>query len=166
MISECRMGKRFRLKTFIAVVTFFAFCCVCLVALEQSIVGRTHYARKLEAHIDGLIAKRPSNLSSAQWQCMINWTRNLHGNSLIAFQVSTRDIAAFEVRVGKKLSGNVDAATIEWIWDEYAKICPGGQKYQRFRIMMNKALIHLNSPELLEPAVMNRDNVGYQSIAW
>ena len=152
------MRKRFSLKTLLAVVLFFVLGWLCIIAVEHSIVGRTYYARKLEAHIDGLIAKRPSNLSSAQWQCMVNWTRNLHGNSLIAFQVSTRDIAAFEVRVGKKLSGNVDAATIEWIWDEYAEICPGGERYQRFRTMVNEVLIHLNSPELLESEAINHDN--------
>ena len=51
---------------------------------------------------------------------MVDWTRNLHGNNRIAFQTGTGDIAAFEARVGKKLSGKVDAGTIEWIWDAYA----------------------------------------------
>ncbi len=148
------MRKRFGLKALLAAVAFFAFCCV---AVQQSIVGRTHYARKLEAHIDGLYVKKPSGLNPAQWQCMVDWTRNLHGNSLIAFQTSTRDISAFEARIKKGVSGEVDAATIEWIWDEYANVCPGGERYQRFRIMVNETLA-LKSPVLLEPPVMDRDN--------
>jgi hypothetical protein len=149
------MRERFSLKTLLAAVASFA---VCVVAVQQSIVGRSHYARKLEAHIDGLYAKKPGNLTPAQWQCMVDWTRNLHGNSLVAFQTSTRDIAVFEQRIDRGLSGKVDAATIEWIWDEYANVCPGGQKYQRFRTMVNENLVALKSPVLLEPPMPDLDN--------
>lgn len=152
------MRKRFGLKTLLATVAFFALCCASVVAVQQSIIGRTRYARKLEAHIDGLYAKKPSGLNAAQWQCMVDWTRNLHGNSLIAFQTGTRDISAFEARIEKGVSGKVDGATIEWIWDEYAKVCPGGEDYQRFRIMVNENLVGLKSPVLLEPPVIDRDH--------
>ncbi len=132
------MWKRFGLKAIFASVAVVALCCM---AVQQSIIGRIHYARKLEAHIGSLAAKKPSNLTPDQWRCMVDWTRNLHGNSLIAFQTSTRDIAAFEARIGKGLSGNVDTATIEWIWDEYAHVCPGGKNYQSFRVMVNEELV-------------------------
>ena len=152
------MRKKFSLKTLLAAVAFVALCCACVVAAQQSIIGRTHYAKKLESHIDGLYAKKPSGLNPAQWQCLVDWTRNLHGNSLIAFQTSTRDISEFEARIEKGVSGKVDAATIEWIWDEYANVCSGGEKYQRFRIMVNESLVALKSPVLLEPPVIDRDN--------
>lgn len=77
---------------------------------------------------------------------------------MIAFQTSTRDISEFEARIEKGVSGKVDAATIEWIWDEYANVCSGGEKYQRFRIMVNESLVALKSPVLLEPPVIDRDN--------
>lgn len=94
------MRKRFTLKTLLVSVAFVALCCASVVAVRESIIGRTHYARKLEAHIDGLYAKKPSNLTNQQWECMVDWTRNLHGNSLIAFQTDTRGIAVFESRIG------------------------------------------------------------------
>lgn len=146
-----RTRNRFGLKALFAAVAVVAICCALAVAVKKSIIGRTHYARRLEAHIDRLYTKQPDNLTTAQWDCMVDWTRNLHGNSLIAFQTSTREISEFESRINQRLLGNVDAATIEWIWDEYAEVCTGGKNYQRFRIMVNEHLVALNSPILLEP---------------
>ncbi|TWU15807.1 hypothetical protein Poly21_30090 [Allorhodopirellula heiligendammensis] len=152
------MRKRFSLRVLLATVAFSAICCGSIIAVRHSIVGRTYYARRLEAQIDGLYAKQPSTLNAEQWKCMVEWTRNLHGNSLIAFQTSTGEIAAFESRISERLSGNVDGTTIEWIWDEYAVICPGGENYQRFRIMLNESLVALKSPVLLEPPTIDQEN--------
>ena len=154
------MRKRFSIKMLLATVTFFAICSATAVAVRHSIIGRNQYALRLEAHIDGLYAKKPSGLNRAQWQCMVDWTRNLHGNSLIAFQTSYRDITAFEARIKQRVSGRVDAGTIEWIWDEYAKVCPGGRNYQRLRIHVNENLVALESPVLLEPPATDYDAGG------
>ncbi len=154
------MPKRFSLKTLFAATVFIAVCCASAVAVRRSIVGRTHYSRRLETQIEGLYAKQPQNLNAAQWHCMVYWTRNLHGNSLIAFQTSTAQIASFESRINERLSGKVDATTIEWIWDEYANVCPGGRNYQRFRLMVNENLAALKSPVLLEPPTLDPADGG------
>lgn len=142
---------RYRLKTLLAATAICAICLAAVVAIRQSVVGRVRYARRLEAQIESLRARQPGNLNAAQWNCLVDWTRNLHGNSLIAFQTSTGQIAAFESRVRRRLAGTVDASTVEWLWDEYAEVCPGGLAYQRFRALANEELTALKSPVLLEP---------------
>ncbi len=152
------MPKQFNLKTLLSATAFAAVCCLLVITWRDSIMGRTRYSRRLENHIEQLRARQPNNLTAAQWGCMVDWTRNLHGNSLIAFQTTTSEIAAFETKVEEHLAGNVDGTTIEWIWDAYADVCPGGQEYQRFRTMVNESLADLNSPMLLDPPTVHRDD--------
>lgn len=152
-VMGCKVGlmhKRFGTRTLLVLMSMIALCCAAVVAVQQSIVGRVQVSRRIEAMIDGLQLRRPNSLNAAQWRCLVDWTRNLHGNSLIAHQSSWSQIIGFEARLKGKLSGDVDAETIEWIWDEYAIVCPGGQKYQRFRVMVNEELIAHKSPVLLE----------------
>jgi hypothetical protein len=142
--------KRFTVSKLFAAIAVAAILWSCTVAMWQSVVVRTHYARRLETHIHQLYAKRPENLSAEQWNCLVDWTCGLHGNSLIVFECNTGQIVALERRMCETLSGTVDASTIEWIWDEYAKLCPAGLSYQRFRLMVNESLAGLDSPVFLE----------------
>ncbi len=150
------MRKRFGIRALLVTTSLFAIFCAAIVAVRQSIVGRVQSSQRLGTLIDGLYLRQPKDLTVAQWRCMVSWTLNLHGNSLIAHQTTTREIIAFETRFEKQLLGHVDADTIEWIWDEYAKICRGGQNYQRFRLMLNEELVALKSPVLLESPEDNR----------
>jgi hypothetical protein len=90
----------------------------------------------IEQDIDALRLRRPANLTPKQWESAVAWTSNLHGNSLIRSQTDLPTIRRFRQQLEKKLAGDVDLQTIHWIWDEYAKVCPGGKDYQRFRAMM------------------------------
>ncbi|MDM4016811.1 hypothetical protein [Roseiconus lacunae] len=151
------MPMQFSLRKLLITTALAATCFALIVAWHHSIMGRVRYARRLESHIESLRGRRPSQLTISQWDCMVDWTRNLHGNSLIAFQTSTPQLAKFEARVAARLAGNVDANTIEWLWDEYAGVCPGGQNYQRFRLMVNDSLAALNSPSRLDPPDLPTD---------
>lgn len=144
------MRKRFGTRTLLTIMAIVAICCAAVVAVQQSIIGRVQVARRIEIMISDLQLQQPKGLNAAQWRCMVDWTRTLHGNSLIAYQTSFSQIVDFESRLKDRLSGNVDAETIEWIWDEYAKVCPGGERYQRFRLLVNKDFTAHNSPVLLE----------------
>jgi hypothetical protein len=147
--------KRFTIAKSLAAIAVAAILWSCTVAIWQSIGVRAHYARQLETRIEQLYAKRPENLTVEQWNCLVDWTCNLHGNSLVAFECNTGEIIAFESRLSEALSGTVDASTIEWIWDEYAKLCHAGQSYQRFRLMVNENLARLDSPVMLESHMHN-----------
>lgn len=138
------------------VALFFAFASW----LQHSIVGRTQYSRRIETHIESMAGRCPNDLTAAQWRTMVDWTRNLHANSLLPFQTNLREIREFETRIGDRLKGSIDAGTIEWLWDQYAEVCQGGADYQRFRLQVNAELTAHNSPVLLEPPTLDRDNRG------
>lgn len=90
----------------------------------------------VKRHLESLVNRRPHDMSPRQWESAVAWTLNLHGNSLIMFQADGPTISKFEQRLAERLNGDVNMETIHWIWDEYAKICPGGESYQRFRSQM------------------------------
>jgi hypothetical protein len=92
--------------------------------------------RQIEEQIESLAKRRPPKMTKEQWTSAVAWTLNLHGNSLISFQCDSATLGNFRDRLAERLAGPVDMTTILWIWDEYALVCPGGAKYQRFRPMM------------------------------
>lgn len=94
--------------------------------------------RSIRMLIVEMQARRPPELTPLQWENAVGWTINLHSNSLLPFQADVPTMRAFEMRLSKKLEGNVNLATIDWIWDEYARICPGGAEYQKYRAIMNE----------------------------
>jgi hypothetical protein len=75
-------------------------------------------------------------MTRGQWGSAVAWTLNLHGNSLLRFEADRSAITAFEKRLKGKLAGRVDMQTIDWIWNEYANLCPHGASYQRFKPQM------------------------------
>jgi hypothetical protein len=83
-----------------------------------------------------LALRRPAELTPKQWESAVAWTGNLHANSLLSFEADGRTLRAFDGRLRAKLKGNVDLATIHWIWKEYASLCPHGESYQRFHAQM------------------------------
>jgi hypothetical protein len=91
----------------------------------------------VERQLQSLAMRRPVDLSPRQWESAVAWTLNLHGNSLLRFQAGGPAIRAFNQRLTRKLSGDVNLTTIHWIWDQYAVLCPGGSNYQRFREQMD-----------------------------
>lgn len=102
---------------------------------RKHIEPRQHTAA-IEQHLKSLALRRPQELTPRQWESAVAWTGNLHANSLLRFQADGPAIRHLEQRLAKKLAGDVNLDTIHWIWDEYAKACPGGAAYQRFRPQM------------------------------
>lgn len=91
----------------------------------------------VEMRLESLASRRPNDMSPRQWESAVAWTLNLHGNSLIMFQAGGEQIRRLDQRLANKLAGEVNMDTIHWIWDEYAEICSGGARYQRFRAQMD-----------------------------
>lgn len=90
--------------------------------------------------IESLRARRPSDVTPEAWQAAVDWTRNLHGNSLVPFEASDQQIKVFQEDLNERLAKQVDLDTIYWIWDAYAKLTPAGKRYQRFRSQMNEEI--------------------------
>ncbi len=101
---------------------------------RRMVMPRRH-SHAIERLIESLVDRRPAGTTRGQWGSAVAWTLNLHGNSL-SYEVDGPTIAAFEERLREKLAGDVDMQTIDWIWNEYANICPAGARYQRFKAQM------------------------------
>ncbi|QEG01444.1 hypothetical protein Mal15_55200 [Stieleria maiorica] len=147
---------RFSLRTLMIVTLVIAVAVAAVAAYWRHFGGQVYYARRIERQIEELHSRCPPSMTTAQWSCMVEWTCNLHGNSLIPFQTTLEEISEFEARLEERLDRPVDASTIEWTWNEYAEVCDGGKQYQRFRLMVNEELRAHGSPVLLEARVDSR----------
>ncbi len=87
------------------------------------------------AAIYALADKRPADVQPGQWEFMIGWTLQLHGNWGTSHTWVDRDQKwPYLEELERRLQGPVSVATIDWIWDEYARITKGGRGYgERYR---------------------------------
>jgi hypothetical protein len=81
---------------------------------------------------------RPADMTRKQWESAVSWTNNLDGNSL-TFLAPAESLRKLRLEIKSRLDDTdrpVDMETIHWIWDSYARLCPAGERYQRFRKQM------------------------------
>ena len=93
-------------------------------------------AERIRVLIKSLNDRRPENLTSKQWQSAIEWTNNLHCNSLVWGFKNGPAIRDLRLRLETKLESPVTMDTITWVWDQYAVLCPLGARYQQWRKVM------------------------------
>jgi len=130
-----RFRFQFGLRSLMIGVCVLAVPLAC-VAWFYRFVVTSNECRHIERSIESLAQKPPNDMTRGQWASAVAWTRNLHGNSLLLHEASRADIFRFSRELEQRLRDDVDMATIDWIWDEYARLCPHGKKYQRFRPFM------------------------------
>ena len=132
---------RFSLRSALLFVTLVGVLSGGFVALERYLSSRRRHSDQIEAMLDGLVMRRPKNVSRGSWNVAVGWTLNLHGNSLVPFQASDAEIRAFRDALRNRLTADqVNVDTINWIWDEYAELTPAGRHYQRFRDVMKSQM--------------------------
>jgi hypothetical protein len=89
------------------------------------------WSNRVRKDLDLLAKQRPPAIPPGQWEFLVGWTMNLHGNCgasetwITDRARSRRFVEALEERLQKPL----DLATIDWVWDEYAAFTSPGQKY-------------------------------------
>jgi hypothetical protein len=85
---------------------------------------------RVRADLASLAKRRPPNVSLKQWENVVAWTLNAHGNCLASEpNIPPEEIARFERELKLRLSGPVRLKTIDWIWDEIVRLSSGGQRY-------------------------------------
>ena len=100
------------------------------VALTALWVERSHrhgrFCRETRAELETLARKRPPGVTRDQWAHVVGVTLNAHGNTL-AFRllIPRAEMARFESELRERLRGPVDLGTVDWIWDEFARLCGG-----------------------------------------
>jgi hypothetical protein len=105
-----------------------------LLVLEPGREHRCWYDR-VRADLYSLAKKRPADVPPGEWEFLVGWTINLHANCGASRSWVDRDrMWPFLEELERRLQGPVTAATIDWIWDEYARITESGRVYgERFR---------------------------------
>jgi hypothetical protein len=131
-------------RLWIAFAVILVLLTAAVIRLDSIVLAPQRAARDVERQLQSLAKRRPATMTKQEWDSAVSWTRALHGNSLIGFQAPAPEIRDLERRIAERLSGEVDLSTILWIWDEYAKICPHGAKYQRFREHMLEEIASSN----------------------
>ena len=91
------------------------------------------FCRATRAKLATLAKKRPAGLTRKQWNNVVGWTIQAHGNTLVpTLWIPRADMRRFEVELNKRLEGQVDLATIDWIWDQFELLAPRfGPEYSR-----------------------------------
>lgn len=92
-----------------------------------------HWSQRVRADYDRLARIRPPGATRGQWEFLVGWTENLHGNygGYYAIRDPAR-AARFADELEDRLRRPVSVATIDWIWDEYMGFSRG-RTYDRYR---------------------------------
>ena len=104
------------------------------IALKPIHEHRRWYDR-VSVDLFSLADKRPPDVPPGQWEFMVSWTINLHGNCGSSHtSVDPDQMWPFQEELERRLEGPVTVATIDWIWDEYVRITKVGRRYEeRYR---------------------------------
>jgi|APCry1669189000_1035189.scaffolds.fasta_scaffold227795_1 hypothetical protein len=100
---------------------------------------------RVRADLYSLADRRPADVTPGQWEFMVGWTINLHANSAAAKKwVDGGEIWPFVEELERRLKEPVTVATIDWIWDEYARFTKFGRLYgERYRPTQSPDLQHV-----------------------
>lgn len=78
--------------------------------------------------------RRPESVDAKVWEVATSWAITAYANVCFSEgHVPIDELRRFRVDVEKRLAGDVDLATIDWLWQRLAETGPHGQQYrQRF----------------------------------
>ena len=115
------------------------------------------WSERVRADLYSLADKRPADVPVGQWEWMVGWTLNLHGNwGVLPDWVDREQKWPFLEELERRLQGPVTVATIDWIWDEYARITKGGREYgEKYRPTRSP---DLQRAEPMDPPLSSRRN--------
>ncbi len=98
---------------------------------------RRHMAFCDETRVEfmSLASKRPHDVSPRQWDNIVFWTLNAHGNCLtFSPEIPQPEHDRFLADLRERLRGPVDLESIDWIWDELVRLTSNGKRYSdRYR---------------------------------
>jgi hypothetical protein len=111
----------------LALICFFGIGAAMWIEFVQPFLSAHHWSRRVDAEIRLLEQRRPADVDPDEWEFIVSWTINLHGN---CGEITDRNRAqAFAEEFERRLLDGVDLATIDWIWDEYGRFSKYGKEY-------------------------------------
>lgn len=88
------------------------------------------FCQATKAEFESLAKKRPPTITRRQWQNVVSWTLNAHGNCLqFAQNLPQSERDRFLTQLRQRLQGPVELETVDWIWDEIMRLTPNGRRY-------------------------------------
>ena len=133
-----RRGCRFTIRTMLLGVLLFAIL-MGIVAPSFWYVTRfrehSRIAQQTQDKISSLKARRPTEIPAAQWDRAVDWTANLIAQVYFVPEKDDPDsLGRLCDSLDGKMKGQVDLATLQWVWEECEKAPRSGAKYAiRFR---------------------------------
>lgn len=132
--SKPKRGRyQFSLRTLLIVVAVFALLLGLTVPVIKFAVLFREYrciVQQTRSKIELLSARRPPNVSPDQWQRAVDWTSNVVVQ--IYFSPDHGDLDSLKrlcKSLDKKIAGQVDLTTLQWVWDQCEKAEGFGQVY-------------------------------------
>jgi hypothetical protein len=132
---KCR-ACRYSVLGAVAAAVVLGVLLSCFARWYWAATGFIEKERQIKATVESLAKRRPHAMTRGQWGCAVAWTVNLVGNSGLQNESKLDDLSRFQRELDQRTKGEVDMATILWIWDQHAKLTRAGKEYQRFRRQM------------------------------
>lgn len=102
----------------------------CWLRFVEPIRRHGEFCRHVRHDLESLATKRPSGVTQKQWEHVVAWTLNAHGNCLTFHtEIPQNEMDRFKTELKQRLAGPVSLQTVDWIWDEIVRLTPNGQQY-------------------------------------
>jgi hypothetical protein len=92
-----------------------------------------------------LAQRRPADVNAAAWDEATAWANTAYANVFFSEQHTPIDeLRRFRIDVEERLEGDVDLATIDWLWQRLGETGPHGRRYRhRFEPQYRESLKEL-----------------------
>ena len=84
----------------------------CACVIWQAHAGRGYYRQKIRGHVQSLRLNQPKSATAVLWDCTVNWTVNLHGESFLSYGADVSYVVPFEKRLRVRLHQRCDVELI------------------------------------------------------
>jgi hypothetical protein len=101
-----------------------------IVTWIEPLRAHDRWSSRVDKDLRSLAHMRPTGVSKGEWEWIVNWTLNLHGNcAYVERRVQREWRNGFAAELERRLRGPITLGDIDWIWDEYVLHTPLGRRY-------------------------------------
>jgi hypothetical protein len=112
----------------------FAAVALCLAGLASWIRPQINYARERTAGYEVMLQlpdRRPQDVPVKAWEVAATWAITAYANVCFSDDhVSMEELRRFRNELEARIAGNVDLATIDWIWQRLGETGSHGKQYR------------------------------------
>jgi hypothetical protein len=129
-------------------------------ALLGPLVSNVRQRRQDYRHVDhvrrtilSLHGRCPPEVPAVQWKEAIDWTANVIGQDFfVPRPEESMGLQELSQGLDLRVQGEVDLATLQWVWDECARVCGGpdsyGIRFRNVRLLTQEPITDASLPEV------------------